>query len=175
LSGLREEYVPVSQLAAMGIAKKTSWLRPFLIKRTEGFTLIEIIVAIGLIAVGILSFSLNTIGVMQGNYISGNYTIATSLAQGKMEELLGQTNFGDKDNYDSSGSSDCTGLYSGPDPQPDRDIRATGESDGIYDRCWKIADPNPSLGANLKQIDVTVSWRDYLSRTVTLSTLVFTE
>jgi len=144
----------------MGIAKKTRWLRPFLIKRTEGFTLIEILVAIGLITVGILSFSLNTIGVMQGNYISGNYTIATSLAQDKMEELLGQASFTDVDN--------CTNP-------PDQDITATGGTGGIYDRCWKIADPNPSLGANLKQIDVTVSWRDYLSRTVTLSTLVFTE
>ncbi len=160
MSGLREEYVPVSQLAAMGIAKKTSWLRPFLIKRAEGFTLIEILVAISLIAVGILSFSLNTIGVMQGNYISGNYTIATSLAQDKMEELLGQASFTDVDNCGSP---------------PDQDITATGGTGGIYDRCWKIADPNPSLGANLKQIDVTVSWRDYLSRTVTLSTLVFTE
>ena len=160
MSGLREEYVPVSQLAAMGIAKKTSWLRPFLIKRTEGFTLIEIIVAIGLIAVGILSFSLNTIGVMQGNYISGNYTIATSLAQDKMEELLVQTSFTDVDN--------CTNP-------PDQDITATGGTGGIYDRCWEIAAPSPSLGANLKQIDVTVSWRDYLNRTVTLSTLVFTE
>ncbi len=160
MSGLREEYVPVSQLAAMGIAKKTRWLRPLLVKRKEGFTLIEILVAIGLIAVGILSFSLNTIGVMQGNYISGNYTIATSLAQDKMEELLAQTSFTDVDN--------CTNP-------PDQDITATGGTGGINDRCWKIADPNPSLGANLKQIDVTVSWRDYLSRTVTLSTLVFTE
>ena len=160
MSGLREEYVPVSQLAAMGIAKKTRWLRPFLIKRTEGFTLIEILVAIGLIAVGILSFSLNTIGVMRGNYISGNYTIATSLAQDKMEELLVQTSFTDVDN--------CTNP-------PDQDITATGGTGGIYDRCWEIAAPSPSLGANLKQIDVTVSWRDYLNRTVTLSTLVFTE
>ena len=144
----------------MGIAKKTGWLQPLLFKRTGGFTLIEIIVSIALIAIGILGISLNTIGIIQGNFISGNYSIATSLAQDKMEELLGQTSFTNVDN--------CTNP-------PDQDITATGGTGGIYDRCWKIADPNPSLGANLKQIDVTVSWRDYLSRTVTLSTLVFTE
>jgi prepilin-type N-terminal cleavage/methylation domain-containing protein len=160
LSGLREEYVPVGQLAAMGIAKKTGWLQPPLIRRTGGFTLIEIIVAIALIAIGILGFSLNTIGIIQGNFISGNYTIATSLAQDKMEELLGQTSFTDVDN--------CTSP-------PDQDITATGETGGIYDRCWKIADPSTSLGANVKQIDVTVSWQDFLSRTVKVSTLVFTE
>lgn len=141
----------------MGIAKKTRWLRPFLIKRTEAFTLIEILVAIGLIAVGILSFSLNTIGVIQGNYISGNYTIATSLAQDKMEELLGRSTF-----------SDVTDS-----PDPNNPITATGEREGIFTRTWTISDP--SLGTGLKQIDVTVSWQDYLSRTVTLSTLVFTE
>ncbi|MFQ5916970.1 MAG: prepilin-type N-terminal cleavage/methylation domain-containing protein [Candidatus Binatia bacterium] len=144
----------------MGIAKKTGWLQPLLIKRTAGFTLIEIIVAIALIAIGILGFSLNTVGIIQGNFVSGNYTIATSLAQDKMEELLGQISFTNVDN--------CTNP-------PDQDITATGGTGGIYDRCWKIADPNPSLGANLKQIDVTVSWRDYLNRTVTVSTLVFTE
>ncbi|MFQ5539362.1 MAG: prepilin-type N-terminal cleavage/methylation domain-containing protein, partial [Candidatus Binatia bacterium] len=67
-------------------------------RRTGGFTLIEIIVAIALIAIGILGFSLNTIGIVQGNFVSGNYTIATSLAQDKMEELLGQTSFTDVDN-----------------------------------------------------------------------------
>jgi prepilin-type N-terminal cleavage/methylation domain-containing protein len=144
----------------MGIAKKTGRLQPLLIMRTGGFTLIEIIVAIALIAIGIMGFSLNTIGIIQGNFVSGNYTIATSLAQDKMEELLGQTSFTDVDN--------CTNP-------PDQDITATGETGGIYDRCWEIADPSPSLGANVKQIDVTVSWQDFLSRTVTISTLVFME
>jgi hypothetical protein len=72
-----------------------------------------------------------------------------------MEELLGQTSFTDVDN--------CTNP-------PDQDITATGETGGIYDRCWEIADPSPSLGTNVKQIDVTVSWQDFLSRTITVST-----
>ncbi len=143
----------------MEIAKKPGWLQPLLIKRTGGFTLIEIIMSIALIAIGILGFSLNSIGIIQGNFISGNYTIATSLAQDKMEELLGETSFTNVDN--------CTNP-------PDQDITATGGTGGIYDRCWEIDDPSPSLGANLKQIDVTVKWQDYLNRTVTLSTLVYT-
>jgi len=138
----------------MEIAKKPGWLQPLLIKRTGGFTLIEIIMSIALIAIGILGFSLSTAGIIQGNFISGNYTIATSLAQDKMEELLGKTSLTNVDN--------CTNP-------PDQDITATGGTGGIYDRCWKIT------GANLKQIDVTVNWLDYRDRTVTLSTLVFTK
>jgi len=157
LSGLQVEYVAVSRLAVMEIAKKTRWLRPPLIKRREGFTFIEILVSIGLIATGILGFSLNTIGVIKGNYISSNYTTATSLAQDKMEELLGQSTFSEVTNS----------------PDPNNPIKATGASGGIFTRTWTISDP--SLGTGLKQVTVTVSWTAYLigGRNVTLKTFVF--
>jgi len=157
LSGLQVEYVAVSRLAVMEIAKKTRWLRPPLINRREGFTFIEILVSIGLIATGILGLSLNTIGVIKGNYISSNYTTATSLAQDKMEELLGQSTFSDVTNS----------------PDPNNPITATGASGGIFTRIWTISDP--SLGTGLKQVTVTVSWTAYLigGRNVTLKTFVF--
>lgn len=139
-----------------------------LLKRQEGFTLNEILISIALIAIGILGFSLNTIGVIQGNFISGNYTVATNLAQDKLEKLKGRTSFGDEDTYDSAGSFTCTASNA----SADRDLAATGAAGGIYDRCWRITDS--ALGSDLKQIDVTVSWYDYLDRSVTLSTLVFT-
>lgn len=141
----------------MEIAKKTRWIRPLLNKRREGFTLIEILVAISLIAIGILGFSLNTIGVIQNNYTSGNYSVATNLAQDKMEELLGQSTFSDVTNS----------------PDPNNPINATGASGGIFTRTWTISDP--SLGTGLKQVTVTVSWTAYLigGRNVTLTTFVF--
>jgi hypothetical protein len=43
---------------------------------------------------------------------------------------------------------------------------------GIFDRCWSVA--SSPLGANLKQIDVKVSWRDHEMHEVSLSTLIFT-
>jgi len=139
-----------------------------LLTREDGFTLNEILISIALIAIGVIGFSVNTVGVIQGNFISANVTIATNLAQAKMEELKAQTSFTNTDKYDSTGSSNCTGSASGSD----NNITATGDSGGIYDRCWRITDS--SLGTGLKQMDVTVSWRDYISRSVTLSTLVYT-
>lgn len=135
----------------------TKQLRPSLIQRADGFTLNEILVAVALIVIGVLGFSLNTVGVVQGNFISTNVTVATSLAQDKLEALKAPGSFTNVNNCSS----------------PTEHLTATGASGGTYDRCWIITD-RADLGTNLKEIDVTVSWRDYISRSVTLSTLVYT-
>jgi len=147
----------------MGIVKKPGWLQPLLIKRTGGFTLIEIIMSIALIAIGILGFSLNSIGIIQGNFISGNYTVATNLAQDKMEDLL---NSGIA--LPTCPTATTAGCFDGP-------LNSQGTTDpagAIYNRSWVVTVDSPESG--LSTIDVTVSWQDYLNRTVTLSTLVYT-
>ena len=133
--------------------------RQSLIKREDGFTLNEILVAIALIVIGVLGFSVNTIGVIQGNFISNNVTVATSLAQDKLEELKAQTSF--------------TNVTDSPDPN--NPITETGASGGRFTRTWTIKE-RPDLTPHdtiLKEVDVTVSWRDYISRSVTLSTFVY--
>lgn len=122
-----------------------------------GYTFNEVLVAIALIGIGILGFSVNTVGVIQGNYTSSNFTIAVNLAQAKMEQLKAQATL--------ATMSSCPGSG-------DKGLTAAGAPGGIYDRCWTI-DDSP-LGAALKRVDVTVSWRDYANRAVTVSTLVFT-
>ena len=138
-------------------AVRAKRFRLSLIKREDGFTLNEILVSIALIAIGVIGFSVNTIGVIQGNFISNNVTIATNLAQDKLEELKAPSSF--------TNVSNCS--------SPPEHLTSTGASGGIYDRCWVITD-RTDLGTSLKQIDVTVSWRDYITRSVTLSTLVYT-
>ena len=150
-SAIQDEY------ASTMPAADTKKFRISLIEREEGFTLNEILVAIALIVIGVLGFSVNTIGVIQGNFISNNVTVATSLAQDKLEELKAPGTF--------TNVSNCS--------SPPDHLTAVGASGGIYDRCWIISD-RADLGAGLKEIDVTVSWRDYISRSVTLSTLVYT-
>ncbi len=121
----------------------------------EGFTLIEILVAIVLIAIGILSFSINTIGVIQGNYISHNVTIATNLAQDKMEELVGLGTLSDVTNF----------------PDLNNPITETGAINGRFTRTWTVS--GSPLGAGLKDVTVWVRWSDYIDREVKLSTLVY--
>ena len=133
-------------------------LDAILIQDQRGFSYNEVLFAVALIAVGVLGFSVNTIGVIRGNHLSANYTVAVNLAQDKMEQLKAQPVLSDVDGCPNFG---------------ERGIGAAGASGGTYDRCWTIKDS--PLGVGLKEVTVTVTWRDAEHRAVTLSTLVFTE
>ncbi len=123
-----------------------------------GFTLIEILVALTVIIIAVLGFTLNTIGIIKGNHTSSNFTAATNLAQDKMEQLKERAIWANVNTCPDSGEQGLT---------------ATGTPGGHYRRCWVVRDS--SFGGALKQVDVTVSWRDSASRSVTLTTLVFTQ
>lgn len=135
--------------------------------RQEGFTLNEILISIALIAIGVIGFSVNTIGVIQGNYTSGNFTIATNLAQDKLEALKVASSF--------------TAVTNSADSN--NPITETGASGGRFTRTWTIAasslDDTTTLaatGTTLWEISVTVSWSEYgVSRQVEERTLVFQE
>lgn len=53
----------------------------------KGFTLIEIMVSIAIIAMGIFAVMSLVITVMKGNTLSKRVTTATTIAQGKMEDF----------------------------------------------------------------------------------------
>lgn len=140
---------------------RLSWL--IFLRRGDGFTLNEVLVSISLIGIGVLGFSASTIGVIQGNLISGNVTIATNLAQGKMEELktLG------------TALPDCpTTATSGCFDGPVNSQGITASPGNTYNRYWVVTLNTPVTG--LSRIVVTVTWQDYVRRQVELSTLVYT-
>ncbi|MSP38007.1 MAG: hypothetical protein EXR70_05910 [Deltaproteobacteria bacterium] len=110
-----------------------------------------------IVAVAVLGYSLSSADAIRRQTINGNSTAAIHLAQDKIEELQARKNLTDGDLCPGGG---------------DRGLAANGGTPGIYDRCWRIA--ASALGTKLKQIDVTVSWRDHVDHQVTLSTLLFT-
>ncbi len=55
--------------------------------RNSGFTLIEIMIAIAIIAIGIFGVMSLIITVMRGNTLSERVTTATTIAQDKMEDF----------------------------------------------------------------------------------------
>ena len=127
------------------------------VRRQRGFTFNELMVAMNLIVVAVMGYSLSAVGLIRGQTANDNFTVAIHLAQDKIEQLKAQTKLVNDNRCPSAG---------------DRGLSATGAAGGIFDRCWKVADS--ALGANLKQVDVTVSWRNYDNHEMTLTTLVFT-
>jgi Tfp pilus assembly protein PilV len=122
----------------------------------RGHTLNEVLVAMNIVVVGILGYAISTVGVIRGNASNSHYAAAVNLAQDKMEQLKGSEQLSDVNNCPLAG---------------ERDITETAEPGGTYNRCWIISDS--SLGAQLKQIVVTVSWEEPAHQEITLTTLVF--
>ena len=122
----------------------------------SGFTFNEVLLAMNVIVIAVLGYSAGTGNVIRWNSASRDYTVAVNLAQDKLEQLKAQKIWIDVNTCPTAG---------------DRNIAATGEPGGVYNRCWIVS--NSPLGTELKQITVTVSWPDRKSREVTLTTLVY--
>jgi Tfp pilus assembly protein PilV len=132
-------------------------ISPMILSREEGFTFNEILAAMGIVVFGVMGYSLSSVNLIQRQTTSSNSTVAIHLAQDKLEELQAQRTPTDADVCPSEG---------------DHGISAKPGASGIFDRCWRVA-VSP-LGTSLKQIDVTVFWRDIGPHQITLSTLIFT-
>ena len=113
--------------------------------RQSGFTLIEIMIAIFILAIGLLGAAGVATTVINGNLLSKNVTTATTLAQGKMEELKGTS-------YSS--------ISSGSDTQ-----------ESVYTRTWTVTSDSPATGMKTIEAAVAFSWRGS-THNVTLKTMV---
>lgn len=158
----------------------------------NGFTLLEVLVTIVILSVAIWSLSaLQTMSVGQ-NYTSHRMTIATMLAQDKLEELKSlawndsqltdtQNNFtvdtnadGVFDDFDWTQPTDHTnsdgpGNANNPIDESGAAVPATYATSGYY-RTWNIADGVP--GANMKTISVRVDWSEQEQHSVTIKTIM---
>jgi type IV pilus assembly protein PilV len=115
------------------------------LRNHKGFTLVEILVAMGILTIALLGLVSVTVMVVKGNSFSKTLTTATTLAKDKMEQLK---NTG----YDS--------MAGGTD---------TAES--VYTRTWTVANNSPA--ADMKTVVVTVQWNwQGMARNVTLQSIL---
>lgn len=121
-------------------------------KWREGFTVIEVIVAIAIFAIAVLGLAIGATSVMRANQTSYLNTIATNLAQDKLEELKAKT---------SSSITSCSSSCDTP---------AKVYNNVTFTRTWTVTSGSPTAGVN--QIDVTVTWQDYTSHNLTVSSAV---
>jgi prepilin-type N-terminal cleavage/methylation domain-containing protein len=130
-------------------AKKTAALS--LRRRLQsraGFTMIEVLVAMGIFSVAVLGLAVGAITITKANKTSQFHTIATNMAQDKAEQLKA-TSVG----FVTTCASACetAPTYQG----------------ATFTRTWVVTTNSPFAGVN--KIDVTVVWTDYAQHTVTVS------
>ena len=116
----------------------------------KGFTLLEVMIAVFLLAVAIMGAASLTTSVIKSNSLSQTLTTATTLAKDKMEEQK---------------AANFTALPTAgsPDYATANGTVQASASGSYYTRTWGVAGTDP------KTITVTVTWPT--NRTVQLRTI----
>ena len=118
------------------------------IRKPKGFTLIEVVAGLMILAVGLLGIAAMQVTSTKGSHFSSNVTQATFFAQDKLEYLK---NLSYSDSDLSSGQHD-EGTLSG----------------SIFSRQYHVLE---DVGNSIKTITVTVSWTHRGNHNISLSTI----
>jgi prepilin-type N-terminal cleavage/methylation domain-containing protein len=129
-----------------------------IIQNNKGFTLIELFVALVILAAGLFALTQMGVTTISANQGSSAESIATRLAQNKVDELK-------KEMYAS------LALQNFVDPQNPMNSEGVSGSGSIYNRTWTIA-AGPTTGT--KKVTVNVTWENG-AKSVTLKSLVADE
>ena len=130
----------------------------------KGFTLIEVLIALTILAIGLLGVALMQVTSISGNTFSREMSVATELGQDMLEQLRTLR-------YTSSTTDNALLGGNHPDNTDVADGLAVGVGNAniidergltvgplIYTRTWRVTDGTPA--ANMKAIDVTVTWTE---------------
>jgi type IV pilus assembly protein PilV len=106
--------------------------------REQGFTLLELIIAISILTIGILGVASTQLGSIRGNAFSAGTTEATTWAATYIEWLMRLPY--DDDNLDQT-------------QNPHQ------ETEGRYSITWNVTDD--AIIADTKSVEVVVTWMDH--------------
>ncbi len=141
----------------------------------QGFSLIEIMLGMAIFMVGMLGVALLQVSAMKNDAFASNLAEASTLASGKLEELMGLdyedaslSDDGDGTNQDANNNGvddDEEGAVADGVNNFGLDDKTAVQADGhtlvtlqtmIYEVLWNIANDKPVL--NSKTIKVWVTW-----------------
>jgi len=122
-------------------------------RRERGFTILEVLIALLVVAVGILGVGGLAVTTVQGNEAAGRLTEATILAQDRIEAARAAG----YDGADALAGTEAYGSITGHAP---------------FSRVVAVADATP--GTWMKTVTVTVQW-EAGAHTVTLASIIARE
>jgi type IV pilus assembly protein PilV len=124
------------------------------LKDTEGFTLLEVMITVVIVAIGLLGLAGLQIAAIKGNSFGQQMSVASTLAQNQLEQLR-------QISYDSlsDGSSDGSDTY-------------IDQANGVtYNRQWTAV--TDMSHPDWLTLNVTVNWTGPTdSRSITVATIV---
>lgn len=119
---------------------------------TDGFTLLEVLVAMAIFSVAILGLAIGATSIMKANQTSYFNTVAANLAQDKLEQLKATT---------VANITSCSSSCDSPAPK---------YKNVTFTRTWTVTANSPTNGVN--RLDVSVQWKDYTNHTLTASSAI---
>jgi type IV pilus assembly protein PilV len=114
-----------------------------MVRAQKGFSLIELLIAMSILAIGMLAAASMQYSAVRNNTTGNVGTQATMLAEAQLEMLK---------NQDIDSAALVPGDYSDATP-----VDENGNPGGIYNRSWKIE----PLGAAARRIRVSVQWNKF--------------
>jgi type IV pilus assembly protein PilV len=115
-------------------------LQRLLVKKSEGFTLIEVMIALVILAVGLLGLAALQLTAIKSNAFSSEMTYATMKAQ-QYAEVFKSLPFAD--------SNLTAGSHTDPTPPTSKGVQ--------YTIKWTVTDNVPAT--DMKSISITVQWQ----------------
>ncbi len=124
-------------------------------KNENGFTIIELMIALAIRAVGLLAIGRMQLQTVRQTTNGNTITQATMLAQAKMEQIKNTADIATLVNEEETG------------------LDADGNPGGIYTRTTTIAQPAPPLDTFLRTVRVEVRWVTHHGgdRTITIDSV----
>jgi type IV pilus assembly protein PilV len=117
------------------------------LRKSAGFTLLEILIALIIFSIGILALTSLTVTATRTGSYGGRMTEAVTFAQDKLEELK---------------ASSWGNIVSGGDQK-------TGPTGVNYTRNWKVLEKETR---NLKTVSITIDWKDRADHSISLFTVI---
>lgn len=131
-------------------------------RNENAFTLIEVLIALVILAIGLLGVAKMQVVALNGNLAASDLTVATTLARDQIETLKGldisSAEFANTNADNDAALSNPESAASLDQQDPNNPIDAGGGTTGVrkYSRFWNLAHNVPSQGTST--IVVFVYW-----------------